>query len=77
MSYPLTFLSLVPHLPSVVFENTYVEYPLDPFPVLHLKLEFCYSPFYTTADLKKKKSLLRQALTKEKTFPLYNECRLP
>lgn len=76
MSYPLTFLSLVPRLPSVVFENTYVEYPLDPFPVLHLKLEFCYSPFYTTADLKKK-SLLRQALTKEKTFPLYNECRLP
>lgn len=50
MSYTLTFLSLVPRLPSVVFENIYVEYLLDPFPVLHLKLEFCYSPFYTTAD---------------------------
>lgn len=37
-----------PSFTNVVFENIYVEYPLDLFPVLKLKLEFCSSPFYTT-----------------------------
>lgn len=49
MLYRLTFPSLIPALPSVVFEDIYVgPSPLNSFPVLKLKLEFCYSPFYTT-----------------------------